>query len=62
MASSFLFGSCGIGNFFIDPMGCEDAGAPANLGRVGGGDATGVVTFPTFCYQIQIMTTTDLTV
>jgi hypothetical protein len=28
MASSFLFGGCGIGKIFIEPMGCEDVGAP----------------------------------
>jgi hypothetical protein len=42
-------------------MGYEDVGAPGNLENVGG-NATGVVTPSIFCYQIQIMTTTDLTV
>jgi hypothetical protein len=47
--------------FFIEPMGYEDLGAPGNLGSLKG-DATGVVISPIFCYKIQIMTMTDLTV
>jgi hypothetical protein len=46
---------------FIEPMGYVAVGAPGNLGSVSG-NANGAVSFPVYCFQIQIMTTTILIV